>query len=208
MDSRKKRQQFEQYKQKKQKILLQDSYIPMKIRKIIRPLLRGMLRVSRKMQGYEIEILKRTELPQGKPLIFAVSHIAKLDFEIVSEIIKEQYYVLAADFVHMKGTFSGFFLWMNGVIYIDVLDKQDRKNSRNFMAKVLKQGGNIMLFPEGDWNLSPNELIYDIQLGTVDMAMETGASIIPISVEIYDEQKKFVVNMGDAIEIDGGKNDA
>lgn len=64
-----------------------------------------------------------------------------------------------------------------------------------------------MLFPEGDWNLSPNELIYDIQLGTVDMAMETGASIIPISVEIYDEQKKFVVNMGDAIEIDGGKND-
>lgn len=110
MDSSKKRQQFEQYKQKKQKILLQDSYIPMKIRKILRPLLRGMLRVSRKMQGYEIEILKRTELPQGKPLIFAVSHIAKLDFEIVSEIIKEQYYVLAADFVHMKGTFSGFFL--------------------------------------------------------------------------------------------------
>lgn len=51
-------------------------------------------------------------------------------------------------------------------------------------------------------------MIYDIQLGTVDMAMETGASIIPISVEIYDEQKKFVVNMGDAIEIDGGKNDA
>lgn len=64
-----------------------------------------------------------------------------------------------------------------------------------------------MLFPEGVWNFSPNEFIYDIQLGTVDMAMETGASIIPISVEVYDEQKKFVVNMGDAIEIDGAQND-
>lgn len=207
MNLSKKRQQFEKYKQKKQKILSQDSYIPMRVRKAIRPLLRGMLWVSRKMQGYEIEILNLTEFPKGKPLIFAVSHIAKLDFEIVSEVIKQQYYVLAADFVHMKGTFSGFYLWMNGVIYMDVLDKQDRKNSRDYMAKVLKQGGNIMLFPEGEWNFSPNELIYDIQLGTVDMAMETGAAIVLISLEIYDEQKKFVVNMGDAIEIDGGQND-
>lgn len=207
MDSVKRRRQFEQYKQKKQKNLSQDSYIPMKIRKAIRPLLRGMLWASRKMQGYEIEIFNRTEIPQGKPIIFAVSHIAKMDFEIVSETIKEQYYVLAADFMHVKGTFSSFFFWMNGVIYIDVLDKKDRKNSRDFMAKVLKQGGNIMLFPEGTWNLSPNELIYDIQLGAVDVAMETGASIVPISVEIYDEQKKFVINMGDVIEIDGAQND-
>ena len=207
MDSVKRRRQFEQYKQKKQKNLSQDSYIPMKIRKAIRPLLRGMLWASRKMQGYEIEIFNRTEIPQGKPIIFAVSHIAKMDFEIVSETIKEQYYVLAADFMHLKGTFSSFFFWMNGVIYIDVLDKKDRKNSRDFMAKVLKQGGNIMLFPEGTWNLSPNELIYDIQLGAVDVAMETGASIVPISVEIYDEQKKFVINMGDVIEIDGAQND-
>ena len=53
----------------------------MKIRKAIRPLLRGMLWVSQKMQGYKIEIMNQTEIPQGKPIIFAVSHIAKLDFE-------------------------------------------------------------------------------------------------------------------------------
>lgn len=202
----KKRQEFEKYKRKKKEILFKDSYVPMKLRKVIRPLLRAMLYVSRKMQGYKTEILNRTEVPHGKPVIFAVSHIAKLDFEIVSEIIRQQYYVLAADFMLMKGTFSGFYLWMNGVIYIDVLDKQDRRNSRNFMVKVLKQGGNILLFPEGAWNLSPNELIYDIQLGAVDMAMETGAVIIPISLEIYDKQKKFVINMGTPMQISGGQN--
>ncbi len=84
----KKRQEFEKYKRKKQEILFKDSYVPMKLRKVIRPLLREMLYVSRKMQGYKIEILNRTEVPQGKPVIFAVSHIAKLDFEIVSEIIR------------------------------------------------------------------------------------------------------------------------
>lgn len=196
----KRRKQFEKYKIKKQNIISRDSYVPKKIRRLIRPLLRIMLKVSRSLQGYRIEIIRKTEIPHDKPVIFAVSHIGKLDFEIVSEVIKKQYYVLAADFMHMKGTFSGFYLWLNGVVYIDVLDKNDRKNSRDLMVNILKQKGNIMLFPEGTWNFSPNEIIYDIQLGTVDMAMETGAVIIPISLEQYEEQKKFVINMGEPIE--------
>lgn len=196
----KKRREFEKYRLRKQNFILKDSYIPKVIRRIIRPLLRVMLKVSRSLQGYRIEIMRKTKIPHDKPVIFAVSHIGKLDFEIVSEVIKKQYHVLAADFMHMKGTFSGFFLWMNGVIYIDVLDKNDRKNSRDLMVNILKQKGNIMIFPEGTWNLSPNEIIYDIQLGTVDMAMETGAVIIPISLEQYEEQKKFVINMGEPIE--------
>lgn len=57
MSEDKKRLKFEKYKRKEQSILLYDSYIPMKIRKAIRPLLRGMLWVSRKMQGYKIEIM-------------------------------------------------------------------------------------------------------------------------------------------------------
>lgn len=197
----KKQLEFEKYKQKKSKILSQDSYIPMKIRKAIRPMLRGMLWTSRKLKGYEIEMLNRTEIPQGKPVIFAVSHIAKLDFEIVSEIIMEQYFILAADFMVVKGKFPGLFFWMNGVVYVDVRDKTDRRNSRDLMAKILNANGNIMIFPEGAWNLSPNEIIYDIQLGVVDMAMETGAVIIPISLEQYEEKKKFVINMGTAIEL-------
>lgn len=94
------------------------------------------------------------------------------------------------------------FFWMNGVVYIDVLDKSDRKNSRDLLVKILKQNGNVMIFPEGTWNLSPNEIIYDIQLGAVDMAIETGAVIVPVSLEQYEEQKKFVINMGAVIELD------
>lgn len=196
----KRRKQFEKYKIKKQNIISRDSYVPKKIRRLIRPLLRIMLKVSRGLQGYRIEIIRKTEIPHDKPVIFAVSHIGKLDFEIISEVIREQYYILAADFMLVKGKFSGFFFWLNGVVYIDVLDKNDRRNSRDLMVNILKQKGNIMIFPEGTWNLSPNEIIYDIQFGAVDMAMETGAVIIPISLEQYEEQKKFVINMGEPIE--------
>lgn len=103
--------------------------------------------------------------------------------------------------MHVKGTFSGLFMWMNGVVYMDVLDKEDRKNSRDFMIKVLREKGNIMIFPEGTWNLSPNELIYDIQLGVVDIAMNTGAAIVPISMEQYEEKRKFVINVGKVMRL-------
>lgn len=196
-----KKKEFEKYKQGKKRCLIKNSYIPMKLRKMIHPLLHVMLLVSRKSRGYKIEVINKPRVVSNRPVIYAVSHIGKFDFEIVSEIITQQVFVLAADFVHTKGTFSGFFLWMNGVVYIDVLDKEDRKNSRNIMVKIAKQGGNIMIFPEGTWNLSPNEIVYDIQLGTVDIAMETGAVILPISVEQYEEEKKFVVNAGDIIEV-------
>lgn len=98
MNFQKNHYKFEKYKWKKEKMLQNDLHIPLAGRKMIRPILRGILKVSRKMQGYSIEFLGDKEIPKGAPVIFAVSHIGKLDFEIVSEVIKEQYYVLAADF--------------------------------------------------------------------------------------------------------------
>lgn len=217
------RKKIARYKQKKAELVTSNKLIEgVEFHRRIHPILLFLLRVKSKLSRltYEFVTDKRVDTKNGKTVIyaiahigkfdyemiveacdiFAVSHIGKLDFEIVSEVIKKQYHVLAADFMHMKGTFSGVYLWTNGVVYIDVLDKNDRKNSRDLMVNILKQKGNIMIFPEGTWNLSLNEIIYDIQLGTVNMAMETGTVIIPISLEQYEEQKKFVINMGEPIE--------
>ena len=62
---------------------------------------------------------------------------------------------------------------------------------------MLAQGDNIMIFPEGTWNFSENEIVRDIAYGTADVAIQMGVDIIPIAVEQYD--KRFVVNMGQAI---------
>lgn len=104
-----KKKEFEKYKQRKKRCLIKNSYIPMKLRKMIHPLLHVMLMISRKSHGYNIEIINKPRVVSNRPVIYAVSHIGKLDFEIVSEIITQQSFVLAADFVHTKGTFSGFF---------------------------------------------------------------------------------------------------
>lgn len=47
----KNKKKFEKYKQKKKKILRKNSYIPMKFRKLIHPILHVMLFVSRNQEN-------------------------------------------------------------------------------------------------------------------------------------------------------------
>ncbi len=191
-------QKFEDYKEKKAIRLKHEK--PVKgilFRKMIRPVMRAALFLQRKACGLSYEFLDGKLPPRNtkRPVVFAVSHIGKWDFEIINEAIKPHFHILAADFVAMHGTFSGFFMNAFGVIFVDVMDREDRKNSRSMMEAVLKQGDNMMIFPEAAWNFSENEIIYDIPFGCVDIALAADAAIIPICMEQYG--KHFVINVGD-----------
>lgn len=195
----KKRKEFESYKKKKVLILEEQKKLPSDIqRKIFRPLFRSCLWIQRKIKGFSVEVLNRIKLPKGHPVIFALTHIGKWDFEIVNEQIKEQSFVIAADFMHMYGNINGFFMNLNGVVYVDEEDRVDRSNTKSFMIKLLQSGGNVMIFPEGTWNFSENEIIRDIAYGTADVAISTSAVIIPIAVEQYG--KHFVICPGEMID--------
>lgn len=175
------------------------------LRKIFRPLLRIGLGVQRKINGLSVEMLNEVKFPENRPVIFALTHIGKWDFEIVNEQIKEQFFVIAADFIHMYGTMSGFFMNMNGVIYVDEEDREDRANTKKLMVKLLQSGRNLMIFPEGTWNFFENEIIRDIAYGTAEAAVCAGAVIIPIAVEQYD--KHFVICPGEVIDPVGLQKD-
>ena len=55
-----------------------------------------------------MELLSDIKMPEDRAVIFALTHIGKWDLEIVNEQIKTQFFVVAADFMHMWGTVSGF----------------------------------------------------------------------------------------------------
>ncbi len=85
---------FEKYKYDKKCFLKENLPIRhMKLRKSIRPLLRTVLFVQRKIKGQSIEVIgnKMTKRITDNPIVFVVTHIGKYDFEIVSEIIKEHF---------------------------------------------------------------------------------------------------------------------
>ena len=195
----KKRKAFEHYKAKKVLILEGQKKLPNNtIRKILHPLFLSCLWIQRKLNGFSVEVLNSMKLPKGRSVIFVLTHIGKWDFEIVNEQIKEQSFVVAADFIHMHGTISGFFMNLNGVIYVDEEDREDKANTKKLMINLLQSGSNVMILPEGTWNLSENEIIRDIAYGTADAAISAGAVILPIAVEQYE--KHFVICFGDVID--------
>lgn len=156
-----------------------------------------MLFIQRTMLGFRIEIIRFINQRDNKPVIFAVTHIGKWDFEIVNEKIGNHFHVIATDFLNMHGRFSGIFMRSNGVIWVNEHSAEDKHNTKEMMKRVLAQGDNIMIFPEGTWNLSENEIVREIAYGTADVAIQMNVNIIPIAVEQYD--KRFVINMGQAI---------
>lgn len=56
-----------------------------------------------------------------------------------------------------------------------------------------------MIFPEGAWNISVNEPVMGLFSGTAEMAIRSGAQIVPVALECYD--KHMYVAVGENIEV-------
>ena len=116
--------------------------------------------IKNRLGGFSHEVIRDLHSETNKPIIFAVTHVGKFDIEVVSEAIRSHYYLLSGDYEHIQGIIDAPFLGLNGVIYFNENVKEERRSATERMNRML-QGGNLMYFPEGAWNLSPNEMIYD-----------------------------------------------
>lgn len=114
-----------------------------------------MYRIKNRLGGFSYELLSDKRTYTDHPVIYAVTHVGKFDIEVVSEAIRDHYYLLSGDFEHLQGKADAVFLSINGVIYFNETDREDRAAVRGKMISHLKAGGNLMYFPEGIWNLSP-----------------------------------------------------
>lgn len=170
-----------------------------KQRLMLHPFLLKIITYRNKKNGFEIEILYDRRGSVDEPKIFCVTHIGKYDVEAISEVIKDHYYLLSGDFENMKGTVEEKFLGLNGVVYIREDDKADRKLSKEKMVNILTNNGNILYFPEGTWNLSYNLPVLPCAYGIVDVAMKSGAKIIPIGIEQYGN--KFISAVGEPFDV-------
>lgn len=136
---------------------------------------------------------------KNKPVIYAITHIDKFDYQVVSEAIKEHQYPFAGDPETMYRTLDGTFLELNGIIYCDTESKEDRHIAKETAIETLKQGHNLLIYPEGVWNLTSNLLMLPLFPGIIEMAKETGCDIVPVAIERYD--KEYKVNIGSEFDV-------
>ena len=149
------------------------------LRKKIHPLINLILKIDEVLSKEEnIIVANENKAKEGVPKIFACTHIGGNDIQRTFQIIKEPAYLMLGDpgILYKMPIYQG--LKMNGVIPLETKNKIDRKIAYNRSIELLNNGGNLLIYPEGAWNVTPNVIVMKTFVGTVRMAKETGSRTI------------------------------
>lgn len=188
----------EYYRQCRASVYENNEFIKgMKWRKRLHFLLILGLHVSRLVLKEKLCVINDRHTGTGKPLIYACTHIGRSDIEIAFAAIKSHAYMFWGDPGEMYRRIEGLLFNFNGVICCDSGYKNDRYVGKEICIRLLKQGGNLLIFPEGAWNIIENQVVMPLYSGTAEMAIRSGAEIVPIAIEQYDRQ--YFVNIGENI---------
>lgn len=174
-----------------------------KARKRIHKLMILIVKIDRKFKKEKIVILNDRRVSHNKPVIYAITHIGGNDVDRVLETIAEHTYIMIGDPGIFYVNIVGGFLRFNGWIPLDTRDKEDRQIAYKRAVELLTRGGNLLIFPEGAYNVFENLPVMKIFPGVVKMARETGCEVIPVAVEQYNN--KYFVNIGKNMSV---SNDA
>ena len=175
------------------------------MRKRLHPIIDLILKIDQVLSKEEIVVISNKSIVKpNESKIFACTHIGGNDIQRTFQVINEPAYLMLGDpgILYKMPIYYG--LKLNGVIPLETKNKQDRKIAYNRAIELLNNGGNLLIYPEGAWNVTPNEIVMKIFTGTVRMVKETGVDIIPIAVEQYDNV--FYFNVGKNYSIDKNTN--
>lgn len=159
------------------------------------------LRISRLISGEKLCIINDQHTEKGKPLIYACTHIGWSDIEMTFAAIKSHAFMFWGDPGEMYRRVEGFLFAFNGAICCDSGYKNDRFVGKETGIRLLQQGGSLLIYPEGAWNIIENQVVMPLYSGTAEMAIRSGAEIVPIAMEQYN--KTYYVNIGKNINLAG-----
>lgn len=169
----------------------------LKLGKTLFPFFLKLIKIKRIISGGKINIINNNYHNKNeKPVIFAITHVGKYDIERAYEALNEHSILLFGTPEDVHGTFDGFMLEKLLVNYLDTNDKEDRKVAKHQMIKDLKNGTNIMWFPEGTWNISPTLLVLPMRYGIIEVALEANVPIVPVALEYDLDNKIYYINIG------------
>lgn len=168
-------------------------------RRKIHKLLVNIIKLDRIINKQNLIILNNKSKYNDKPIIYASTHIGGPDVERVCESIGEHAYIFAGDPDQLYKDLSGLILYLNGVIFLHTNNKLDRKIGKERAIEVLSNKDNLLIYPEGAWNITDNLPVMTLYNGTVDIAKKANADIVPVAIEQYNND--YIVNIGKNIDI-------
>ena len=174
------------------------SDIGLHIRKVINPLWRRALRL-----GTQRKLILETypKLDKKKTYIFAANHSFDEDAISVLQTIDRNVYLLHGTTDQMEHNPVFLAVWLNGMIYVNRLDHKSRKEAILKMKRVLAAGNSIVLFPEGGYNNTENQLIMPLFSSPYQLSKEMGVEVVPIISFNPTGSDKIYVRAGTPINL-------
>lgn len=115
-----------------------------------------------------------------EPVIWAANHAFKDDTLATVLAAYRHAYILFGSLPQFFNTLDGVTAAMNGVVMTNRKVKASRAVSVEKSSQVLKNGADLIMFPEGVWNKTPEKLLIDLWPGIYRIAKETGAKVVPV----------------------------
>ena len=165
-----------------------------RIRNKIHQLLLQIVIIDRLFSHETVTVLKDERVKNNHPKVFACTHIGGNDIQRTFEAIKDPAYLFLGDPQELYRNLEGLLLYLNGVICLETRDKIDRGIAKKRSIELLEKGGNLLIYPEGAWNISPNLPVMKLYKGAVNIAVKTKADLIPIAIEQIENH--FYVSIG------------
>lgn len=136
-----------------------------------------------------------------RPIIFAGNHYCGLDVIVAANLVHGRAQIVAGK--QPLTPVDEFFFNMNGTVFVDRKNKEDTAACKRAMEALLKQGKNVIIFPEGTSNVSDELLMYPMKWGVIEVAQKTGAQIIPMVLDYDHDLKQCRVRFGTPLLMDG-----
>lgn len=159
------------------------------------------LGLSRVLSREKLCIVQDKHVDTGKPLIYAATHIGWHDVEMTVASIKAHAYIFWGDPGEMYRRIEMLLFGFNGAVCCDSAYRDDCRIAKETCIRLLRQGGSLLIYPEGAWNIIENQVVMPLYSGTTEMALRSGCDIVPVAIEQYD--RRYYVNIGENINLDG-----
>lgn len=165
-----------------------------RLRRMLHPVLVSAMKIKHVLDKQVVTVLGDQRVPTDRPIVYAATHIGWDDIEMILSSLGDHAYLFWGDPNESYQTIDGFLLDVNGIIVCDTGDKADRYIGKETCVRWLSRGGNLLIFPEGAWNITESLPVLPLYAGAAEMAIRSGAEIVPVAIEQCG--RDYTVNIG------------
>ena len=185
----------------KKGLSLTDSRIKIMLKESIHPFLRLLSKTKLKYKVQKMNSLsaKVLNLDSKRPIIFVCNHGTSFDAPIALGAIKEHTYLLVGK-QPLESVDEAFFN-LNGTIFVDRKDKDDMQLSKDAIIELLGKKKNILVYPEGTWNMTDSNLMHEMKWGMIEIAMCANALIVPLALDYDYDTRVCKYKFGEAFDV-------